>query len=270
MSSRTKFIKQLEKLLKKTKINRNDIVDAIDFLKEYKIDLRTSKLIRSGPCINCKKDIEYKGISTTHYQRGDGWILDRMEKWKSPPKIKIKYDDLVSINGLSLNTVQLYSCNDCFKELELKSERKKVSMIALKKEERQKIRDHKLKFSRWCEESLNSSTVHIADIFTTYMNEVVDYQLDHYDQRLPDYEDINDVYYEIVKRYKAYKENYICKLCGSVNSNIILIDREFLYWNDSLHKNLEAMICICNKCYSEAKTKNDNGISFGYRFEDEF
>lgn len=263
-------MKQLESLVKRTNINKHDIIDAIDFLKKYKTDQKKSELMTSGPCINCGKKIKYKDVSHTQFRRGDSWLWDKIVKWKSPAKIKATSSDTAIVNGLSLNTVYFYSCDNCFMALKDEADKHLDLRSKLRRYEEEKTRAHKKKYASWCKESLESDTVHIADIFTTYMNEVVDYQSDPFDQKLPDYEDINDTYYEIVKRYKAYKENNICKYCSAENSKIILIERDFLYWNEYLHYNLDAMICICDRCYSEAKKKNNNGISFGYRFEDEY
>lgn len=266
---RTKFIRQLEAFVKKSKISKHDIVDAIDFFEKYKRDYKESGLMTSGPCINCGKEIRYKGFSQGHSRMGDGWLWDKIDKWKVPARIKLVDGTTPTIKNLGFRTVELYSCSDCFNELKVRAEREIESKKSIKKYEQQRIMEHKLKFSNWCKESLDSDTVHIADIFTTYINEVVEFQSDPNDQKLPDIEDINDMYYEIVKRYKAYKDNYICKICDKDGPVIVLLENNFLYWNSYAHNNLDSMICICQNCYDEARTKSENGISFGYRLLNE-
>ena len=82
-----------------------------------------------------------------------------------------------------------------------------------------------------------------------------------------DFSDENDLYYTIVKRYKAFKDGYICKICGKKGYVYVLIEKGFMFWSEYLHYNFDSMISICPKCCQKMIKKEKDGLLFHYQTE---
>jgi len=267
-----KIIVELEKLIKKLNgLNMHDYQAAIDFLNEQKKMLAVAPLMIQGPCLNCGVQIKYKGFSQGHRRGGDTWLIEKVKKWKNPAIIKPPN----IINGIIDNTVRLYTCDSCFKNLSRRVKKDTDQQEAHRAMTINHIHSHVKRQHDYLVEKYQSA--HIENLYEILINEVIeygDYDTEYYHSREREdflrnlLSDLNSIYFRICREYKVFLEKYKCKLCGKVSDTTwAYLPVDCMWWHMSFHINLDDLICICDSCSANARKEIRQGIKFGYNLE---
>lgn len=200
-----------------------------------------------GPCLNCRKEMQYQAPSKSHQQRGDVWLDRVFSRWKIPPEVGPR-----RIGEWSPETVAPYLCESCYKELQSIASQQTTRL----RDEAERQAEERALVRRQRRQAIVEGTVdaHPQHRFRILCDVMTLQQAD--ELRLMPYPAfLQTPYWSAVRNYVVWLRNGRCQLCLSRTNLNVHHPPQIYGMRGYEYQNPEELVVLCQPCHAKFHDK---------------
>lgn len=249
----SKFLEQLDSILNKLdSLESDEVKSAFSLIRRRRAEIKNNGLKSFGLCLYCRQvEITYDPCQP-HRRRGDSWLEKLFKEWGNGDLyISVDIDQWgrikkEQVNGYALSTTLAYSCKSCQEIInnavieETEKAREELKTVKTKETE-----------NEWevVQGNVRASITKRFRLLHKFINEDTLYQL----KVMPYKEFLQSLYWDIVRKYKLYKDGFRCKLCNK--GGYLQVHHRTYEHHGYEHLYLDDLIVLCGDCHAKFHNK---------------